>query len=142
MERMLREAHWGYISLRLKAGELAEKGKLACFDLSANGIIVKGRAATTLIPLGVFHETKLGNGTDTVHIKCFNEIRGVWWDNDTVAPIGSEDVGTLAAIKDDVTVSADQTGRSKLGLILAVDSSKGVLVYSPLPSFAATVAAS
>jgi hypothetical protein len=137
MERMVIEAHWGYISLLLKANEVAEKGKLACIDLSANGIIVKGRTATTLIPLGVFHETLTGDGVKKVHIKLFREIQAIWWNNDTGSPIGPEDVGTIAYIKDDQTVTATATGASPLGLILATDTAKGVLVYSPLPHWPA-----
>jgi hypothetical protein len=135
MERMLREAHWGYISLPAKAGVVCEKGKLACFDTAANGLIVRGAARTGLIGVGVFHETKVAaspDGATKIHIKMFREIQAIWWDNDAAAPFDAADVGTIAYIKDDVTVTATATG-SPLGLILAVDPSKGVLVYSPLP---------
>lgn len=133
-ERMVREAHWGYIALPLKSGELAEKGKLACIDTGDGGKIVKGRTAAGLIPFGVFQETLTGDGTKTVKIRLFAEIRALWWNNDSGGtPVTAADVGTIAAIVDDQTVSADDTGRSAAGLVLAVDAAKGVLVYAALP---------
>jgi hypothetical protein len=133
MERQIIEAHWGYISLPLKSGELGEKGKLACIDLAASGQIVKGRVATSLIAIGVFHETVVGDGIKKIHIKMFKEIQAIWWINDTGTPLTVADRGKAAFIKDDQTVSGDSTGRSALGMVLDVDPAKGVLVYSPPP---------
>lgn len=134
MERMQIEAHWGYIPLVLKNGDLAEKGKLACLDLSLSGQVCKGRKATGLIPLGVFGETLTGDGTKTVIVKLFNEYRLNWWANDTVTAVTAAEIGTLCYIKDDVTVTGDDTGASPAGLTLKVDAVKGVLVYSTLPA--------
>lgn len=132
-ERMVREAQWGYIPLTLKSGEAAEKGKLACLDTTSNGQIVKGKTAAGLIPLGIFMESMTGDGTKKVQIRLFHEIRAIWWNNDTTAPVTAAEIGSLASIKDDQTVSADDTGRSVAGLVLAVDSAKGVLIYASLP---------
>lgn len=133
-ERMVREAHWGYIALPLKSGEVAEKGKLACIDTGDGGKIVKGRSAAGLIPFGIFMESMTGDGVKTVKIRLFGEIRATWWNNDTGGtPLTAADVGSLAAIVDDQTVSADATARSTAGLVLAVDAAKGVLIYAALP---------
>jgi hypothetical protein len=133
-ERAIIEAHWGYIDLTLKSGEVAEKGKLACIDTGSNGLIIKGKAATGLIPLGVFHASLTGDGTKKVTIKLFREIQLIWWLNDATSPVTATEVGTTAYILDDQTVSHDGTSRSELGLVLAVDSIKGVLVYTGYPS--------
>lgn len=133
-ERMQIEAHWGYIPLVLKNGDFAEKGKLCCLDLSLSGQVCKGRKATGLIPLGVFGETLTGDGVKTVIVKLFNEYRLNWWTNDTVTAVAAADIGTLCYIKDDVTVTGDDTGASPAGLVLKVDAVKGVLVYSTLPA--------
>jgi hypothetical protein len=127
-ERMIIEAHWGYKSFVLKSGVLAEKGKLACLDTANPNVITKGAVSTTLIPFGVFSETKTGDGTAKIQVKLFREIQAIWWVNDTVAPVVN--VPSLAYIKDDQTVSSDGTSRSTMGFVLAVDANKGVLVFA------------
>ena len=131
-ERMVTEAHWGYQTFVLKSGELGEKGKLACFDTANPGLVVKGKVSTTLIPIGVFYETKTGDGVIKINVKLFKEIQAIWWNNDATAPVVA--VATIAAIKDDQTVSLDATGRSAAGLVLAIDTNKGVLIFSALPA--------
>lgn len=128
-ERMVQEAHWGYYSFVLANGEVAERGKLACIDTANGGIIIKGKAAAGLIPLGLFTESLTGDGVKKVQIKLFHEIQVTWWDNDGTAPVAGADRGTLCYLKNDTTVSADDTGRSVAGLVLDVDSRKGVLVH-------------
>lgn len=133
-ERMVIEAHWGYIALPLASAEVAEKGKLACIDTANNGIIIAGATATGLVPLGIFQENLTGDGTTTVQIKLFREIQAIWWDNDTGGtPVVAADRGGLCYILDDSTVSGDNTGRSTAGMVLAVDATKGVLVYASYP---------
>lgn len=133
-ERMVIEANWGYYPFVLKSGEAAEKGKMACLDTVASGQVVKGAASTTLIPIGIFMESLTGDGVKKIQVKLFQEVKAFWWTNDGTAPVAADDIGTFAFIKDDVTVSMDDTGRSAAGLILAVDSAKGVLIYHPLPT--------
>jgi len=132
MDRMVTEAHWGYVPLTLKSGEVAEKGKLCCFDRSTAGIVCKGKTGTGLVPIGVFHESMTGDGTKKISVKLFDEIRAIWWKNDATTAVAAADIGDPCYIKDDETVSADSTGRSVAGMVLAIDSIKGVLVYSPL----------
>lgn len=133
-ERMVTEAHWGYIALPLASAEVAEKGKLACIDTANNGIIIAGATATGLVPLGIFMESLTGDGSTTVQIKLFKEIQAVWWDNDGVTPVVAADRGGLCYIKDDATVTGDNTGASVAGMVLAVDAVKGVLVHHGYPT--------
>jgi hypothetical protein len=86
-----------------------------------------------LIPIGIFTADVLGDGVKTVQVKFWSEIAAYWWANDATTPIVLADRGTLAYIKDDTTVSGDDTGRSALGLVLDVNSTDGVLVYAAYP---------
>lgn len=127
MDRMIREANWGYKQLTLTAAEVAVKGHVACIDL-ATGLVVSGQASTTLLPIGLFAENMTGDGTKKVNVRLFEEIKGFWLDNDS-APnaVDAGDVGNSCYLKDSTTVSMLSTGRSLAGRVLAVDSS-GVLV--------------
>jgi hypothetical protein len=127
-ERMVTEFHAGYWALPLANAEVAEKGKLACIDTANGGIIIAGKTAAGLFPLGIFAESLTGDGTKKVQIKLFREIQASWWANDTVAAVALTDRGKLCAIKDSQTVSIDATGRSTAGMVLDVNSTKGVLV--------------
>jgi hypothetical protein len=135
MERPVIEAHWGYYPFVLRNGDVAEKGKLACLDRATAGIVRKGVTATGLVPVGVFNESLTGDGVKKISVKLFDEIRAIWWNNDTTTPITANDIGDPCYIKDDVTVSGDNTGRSLGGMVLAVDAAKGVLVYTPLAAW-------
>lgn len=131
-DRMVTEAFWGYQSFVLKSAVVAERGKLACWD-TADGALVKGAVAATLVPVGIFMNSLTGDGVKTVLVQLFKEIRGIWWDNDTVAPVTAAMRGQICFIKDDQTVTSDDTGASALGMVMAVDTIKGVLVHSDYP---------
>jgi hypothetical protein len=130
---MVIEANWGYYPFVLKSGEVAEKGHMACLDTTQSGKVVKGAASTTLIPIGIFQESFTGDGTKKISVKLFQEIKAFWWDNDASSPLAASDIGGWAYIKDSHTVSADDTSRSVAGLVLAIDSAKGALIYQPMP---------
>lgn len=128
-ERMLTEAHWGYYAFVLASGEVAEKGKLAVIDTANGGIIIVAKAAASLIPIGIFLENLTGDGAKKVQIKLHREIQATWWDNDGTNPVAITDRGKLCYIKDATTVSILGTSRSTAGMILDVDTKKGVLVH-------------
>lgn len=128
-ERMITEAHWGYYAFVLASGEVAEKGKLACIDTANGGIVIVGKTATGLVPVGVFAESMTGDGAKRCQVKLFHEIQATWWDNDTATAVDAADRGQLCYLKNSTTVSADNTGRSVAGLVLDVDARKGVLVH-------------
>lgn len=134
-ERMLTEAHWGYYAFVLANAEVAEKGKLACFDTANNGVLVKGKAAAGLVPIGIFAESMTGDGVKRVQVKLHREIQMTWWANDNVAAVAAADRGGLCYIKDDQTVSSDDTDRSVAGMVMDVSSAKGVLVLFGLKTF-------
>ncbi len=129
-ERQTIEAHWGYKPFVLKSGEVAEKGKLACLDTTQSGKVVVGATSTTLIPIGIFAESRTGDGTLTISVKMFREIQLVWWKNDAAHLLAASDIGKWAYIKDGETMTALGTGGSVGGIVLDVSAAKGVLVFS------------
>lgn len=132
-ERMVIRAAWGYHDFILKSGVVAEKGKICCID-TTDGSITKGAASATLIPLGVFVSSLTGDGVKTVQVEMFQEIGLRWWNNDATTPVVVADLGTVVFMKDDQTVSGDGTSRSPMGCALALDTVKGVLVYTAYPA--------
>ncbi len=119
-----------YSNLELAAkNEAVFKGGLACFDTST-GLVAKGFVSTTLIPIGLFHEDSAAAAGKTVLVDLFREIQAAWFVNDGGAPVVAADVGGLAYILDDQTVSnTDATNtKSVLGRVWAIDTVKGVLV--------------
>jgi hypothetical protein len=139
-ERMVREETWSMAEFVLTTGTTAEKGKLAAWDLStANGEVCPGKTDTDLVPLGVFDETKTGDGTKKVRVRLFHPLRLFWWTNDGTNPVTANDVGSDVYIVNDTTVSILATGRSKAGKAFKVDSNLGVLVGPPLPYGVSTV---
>jgi hypothetical protein len=131
-ERASRREAWSYFEHVLKNAESVEKGEMACLD-TASGELVKGQAATTLIPIGTFEVSMVGNGTALARVRLYREVELHWWDNDdSPNNVASADVGKSVYIKDDRTVSTLGTGRSIAGRAWAVSARYGVLVEAGL----------
>lgn len=115
----------------LKSAEVAHEGGLACID-KADGSLVRGKAGTTLVPIGLFIDVGeagvTGNGTLTVKVRLFKEVWAWWFVNDTGTAVVDANFGEECYILDDQTVTGDGTGRSKAGRVWEVNSAKGVLV--------------
>lgn len=127
-ERMLTEADWGYYAFVLANAEVAEKGNLAVFDTANGGVLVNAKSAAGLIPIGIFAESFTGDGVKKIQVKLHREIQMTWWDNDGTTPCTLAERGQLCYLKDNHTVSFDGTGRSIAGMIMDVQTAKGVLV--------------
>lgn len=115
--------------------EAVFKGGLACFDTST-GLVVKGFASTTLIPIGTFAEDSAAAAGKTVLVNLFRELHAVWMVNAAGGEaILAANVGGLAYLRDDNTVGVDDDTNtlSVLGRVWKVDAVKGVLV-EPLHS--------
>lgn len=126
-ERMTREERWSYIERVLVNAQVAEKGKIACIQLSS-GNIVAASAAAGLLPIGYFDQTLTGNGTSKVRVKLFKEV--ILHRFASVA--GADDVldtdtGNTCYLQDGETVTMNATGRSIAGRVWGVTSA-GVLV--------------
>src|SRR6266571_283178 len=131
-EKSIIEADWGYHQFILDSAEVAFKGNLACGDTATGNVKAGQDGVTTLVPLGWFTDNLTGDGAKLVNVRLFNETKAGWWDNDTVSPLDAGDVFSECYIAGPTTVSADGTGRSKAGRVLAVDALKGVLVQAGL----------
>lgn len=125
--RMTRNEAWAYFEHALTNLESVEKGEMACLD-TATGLLVKGATSLTLRPIGYFTDTVIGDGTTNVRVRLFDELRLHWWENDTGTPVVAADIGSLAFVLDDRTVTGDSTGASIAGRVWAVDTTNGVLI--------------
>jgi hypothetical protein len=129
MERMLVEADWGYYAFVLGVGVVVEKGKLAVFDTANSGALINATAAPDLFGIGVFAESMTGDGVKRVQVKLHREIQATWWDNDAGgSPVALTDRGKVCYYKTNTKVTMDDAG-AVAGVVLDVQSAKGVLVY-------------
>jgi hypothetical protein len=116
----------------LLSAAVAHEGGIACLDLDDSGKARPGAVDTNLRPVGLFIDVGesglTGDGTKTVLIRLFREVRCWWFKNDTTDAVTDAMVGGLCYVFDDETVSSDATGTSVAGRIWAVDATKGVLV--------------
>lgn len=110
--------------------EQVYQGGLACFDTST-GLVAKGFASTTLVPIGTFVEDQLTAAGGTVAVNLFRELTAVWFANSA----GGEAVlqaqaGSDCYVVDDQTVEKDSATStlSVAGRVWKIDSVKGVLV--------------
>ncbi len=126
-ERMTRNEVWGWFEHPLTNTEVVEKGEMACFD-TATGLLTRGAVSLTLRPIGYFEDNVTGDGTTNVRIRLFDDVRLHWWANDTGTPVVAADIGSLAYIFDDRTVTGDSTGASVAGRVFAVNTVNGVMV--------------
>jgi len=114
------------------ANETVFQGGRACVDTST-GLVVKGTASTTLIPIGVFTESQTTPVGGTVHITLDREIVARWYANSS-----STDAITSAQLLQNCFAVDDQTvaktngsnTRSVAGRVWRVDPLRGVLVES------------
>ena len=111
------------------------QGGRACVDTST-GLVVKGVASNTLIPIGVFTENQNTQSGGTVHIQLDREVVARWYENSA-----STDQITTADILKDVYVIDDQTvaktnggnTRSIAGRVWKIDSAKGAVLVESRP---------
>jgi hypothetical protein len=110
---------WSTREFVLASGERALKGYAACIDL-ATGLVVVGKSATGLLPLGTFRRNLLGDGVARVEVRLYKEVLGQWFVNDQIAPVAASDIGHPCFLVDGQRVSMDGTGRSTAGRVLVV----------------------
>jgi hypothetical protein len=133
-ERMTIQANWGYYDFILKSGVSAERGNIAVID-TADGSVTNAGPGTGLLPLGIFQRSITGDGVATVQVKMWREIIAYWFDNDTGGtPVTIAKRGQLAYLKDAHTVTLVATG-SVAGMVLDVNTAKGVLVLFGYKTF-------
>ncbi|AKF06072.1 hypothetical protein [Sandaracinus amylolyticus] len=127
-ERMVREEFWSHGEFVLTSGTVAEKGNVACADLSASAEVCPSRTDTDLIPIGLFEESFTGNGTRKVRVRFFTPKRLFWLPNDGTNPVAVGDIFSDCYLTPAGAASILSTGRSKAGRVWAVSAANGVLV--------------
>ena len=129
--RFKRPFYFSGIELPGKTEQVYQGGR-ACVD-TTTGLVAKGFASTTLVPIGVYTENQATPSGGSVHVTLDREIFARWYENST-----SGDQITAADLLKDVYAVDDQTvaktngggTRSVAGRVWKVDSVKGVLVES------------
>lgn len=126
-ERGKQIQRWSYVERTLKNTALAEKGKIACVELSSGLIVPAAETTTGLLPIGYFDQTLTGNGTLKVRVLLFREVTVHLFANSGTSALADTDFGNLCYIGGDATVAKVATGRSQAGRCWGVTTA-GVLV--------------
>lgn len=127
-EKMSVTERWIYKQFPLLVGKKAWKGGMCV--MAIGGIVEPGRLGASLMVIGRFAETiDATTVTKLVNVNLGMEIEVEWWAN--AGAVVAADIGTLAYVADDQSVSADPTGGSVAGLIWAVDAARGVAIQKP-----------
>lgn len=129
-ERPIRFKTIDRIERALKSGATAEKGNVACIDLS-DGSLVPGAALTTLLPIGWFESSLTGDGTTTIGVKLFSEITCAVLSNAGTGPVADDDVGALCYLHSAFEVSMTSTGKSYAGRVWGMLGTKVLVQMAP-----------
>lgn len=130
-KRFQRPRKFSAIELVGKVEQVYQGGR-AFLDTST-GLVAKGFASTTLVPLGVYTESQNTASGQTVHVTLDREVIARWYANSTAGDaITSADLLKDVYVVDDQTVAktSNSNTRSVAGRVWAVDSVRGVLVES------------
>lgn len=120
----------------LSTAETVYQGGLACFDTST-GLIKKGAASTTLIPIGRYREDQVIASGGTANVEFFRPLKAMWFANSTAGDlIAQTECGSNVYVVDDEKVAKTNGSntRSVAGRAWKVDATKGVLVELPNPT--------
>jgi hypothetical protein len=120
----------------LSTAEQVYQGGLACFDTST-GLVKKGAASTTLIPIGRYREDQLVASGGTANVEFFRPLRAMWFANSASTDlIAQTECGSNCYVVDDQTVAktSNSNARSVAGRVWKIDSTKGVLVELANPN--------
>lgn len=127
-ERARRPEYWKYKSFTLLSGSVAYKGGRAC--LNSSGKVVPASSATGLFAIGMFAETVDATDSDLpVTVELDREVKVERFANATDGgAVASTDVGDIAYMLDDQTVTMTATSRSIAGRVWDVSTTKGVAI--------------
>lgn len=128
-ERRRRTETWKYKNFTLSSGLKAWKGGEAVITLGT-GEVAPATSAPGLFFIGVFNRTVDATAAaKSVEVDLLREVVIERFANATSTnACASTDIGRLAYMLDDQTVTITPTGRSPIGRIWDVDSSKGVAI--------------
>lgn len=123
-ERLINSKVIDRIERALKLAEVAEKGNVAAIDL-ADGALVAGKVAATLLPIGWFEESLTGDGTTKIGVKLFAPIECAILINSSTGPVDDGDVGALCFLHSAFEVSMTATGKSIAGRVWEIKGTGG-----------------
>lgn len=106
------------------------EGGLVGLD-TATGKLDRASTASTFVPLGYCARSiTLGASGGSVLVRFFAQVEAGWFKNEGSDPVTTADLGKIAQVVDDETVSVNSgySSAADLGIVLKVDASKGVLV--------------
>lgn len=126
-DRPRRTEVWKHKDFTLKSGTKAYKGARAALEL-ATGYVIPGATGPGLLALGVFDElVDATSAAKAVSVDLEREVMIDFFVNGTAGDaVGATDVGGVAYMLDDQTVSINPAGKSVAGRIWVVDAIKGV----------------
>jgi len=107
------------IERALKNAASAEKGNVACID-TADGSLVPGAVSATLVPIGYFEDTLVGDGVTLIGVTLFAEIECAVMINSSVGPVADSDMLKTTYLHSSFEVSMTATGKSALGRVWGV----------------------
>ncbi len=129
----------------LASGLKAWTNGIAVLDLTTGTVKPATSASDSFLVLGKFAEDVDATAAATlVKVNLIREVRAEWFAQDTtftaaVGTASSVDVGKIAYLADDQTVTATATGKSIAGRVWAVET-RGVLVERAASGVAAVAA--
>lgn len=118
---------WKHKSFTLASGSVAYKGGRAC--LNSSGKVVPASSATGLFAIGIFDEDVDATAADKpVSVDLEKELIVERFVNAGSGAVAATDVGSVAYMLDDQTVTMTSTGRSIAGRVWDVSATKGVAI--------------
>lgn len=114
-DRLIRFKTISRIERALKSAEVAEKGHVACIDLTDGSLVAAADADANLFPIGWFESALTGDGTKTVPVKLFSEHHCALIPNADTGPVTDADIASLVYLSGSAEVSVTATSRSVAG---------------------------
>jgi hypothetical protein len=104
-----------------------DRGNVACLQTSS-GAWANPATSATLVPMGHWKETVLGDAVKTCIIELFEPLHGYWYANDGTNPVTTADLGKPVYLMANSVVRILSTGSSILGRAYKVSATDGVFV--------------
>jgi hypothetical protein len=128
--RFTNEVDINYFEFPLTAAAVALQGNMAFGSPTTGKLVVA--VASGVVPVGFFTRDETGDGTGTglVQVEFFSPIRAYWFKNSATNPVLF--AFTLCGLVDGATVRVSAALTPILGTVLALDTTRGVLVTTDL----------
>jgi hypothetical protein len=113
----------------LDAAESAVVGEMAAIDLATGNFKRAVAGVPTLLAIGTFTETFVGDGSRSTMVSLFRELNALAWLNDPTTPVVMPAMrGSSVFMRDGRTVTADPSGNAVAGTAVGIDLGGRVIV--------------